>query len=118
MDFSSRDHYRHAVERLSHQSKMDEEEVARQVIELSKGAIKEQREQRASHVGFYLIGDGLEELKKKIDIRKGWNTRFREILANNTLFFYVGTILLCSLLGTLLFAHIAKGAGVPVEAYF
>jgi cyclic beta-1,2-glucan synthetase len=65
MDFATRDRYRHVVERISKKSTSSEEEVARIAIQLSHGnAPTAGSDQRASHVGYYLIGRGLAQTRK------------------------------------------------------
>ncbi len=113
MDFASRDHYRHAVEHLAAEGEVPEKEVARYAVELSEDASQKKRKRRECHVGYYLIGEGLEQLKKRVGIRKTSGSRFRSMLEEHALLFYAGTIGLLALLGTLLFVHIARGAGVP-----
>jgi len=66
MSFSTRDNYRHAVEKLAKKSKRSETEVARNVVALAN---EEQTEARARHVGYYLIGNGRKQLEKIIKIR-------------------------------------------------
>lgn len=65
MDFATRDHYRHVVEQIAANGSMSEGEVARAAIKL---AMQENEtngnRDRSKHVGFYLIDDGLPQLKK------------------------------------------------------
>lgn len=64
MDFESRDYYRHMVEKLSKKSKVSETFIAKKAIELAKKEIeKDNKEVYKTHVGYYLIDDGFEELK-------------------------------------------------------
>jgi cyclic beta-1,2-glucan synthetase len=65
MDFATRDRYRHMVESISKKSDLSEEEVAGIAIQLmQEGAPTQGSDQRAAHVGYYLIGDGLALTKK------------------------------------------------------
>lgn len=70
MDFSTRDQYRHAVETIAKRSRLTEEEVARTAIQLSRQHKKTNAltAQRRSHVGYYLIGDGLQQMEKAVHI--------------------------------------------------
>jgi cyclic beta-1,2-glucan synthetase len=64
MDFSTRDHYRHVIEKIAKKCSFSEIEVARKSIELAiKGAELNGQEDRTAHVGFYLIGKGLPQLE-------------------------------------------------------
>ncbi|MBF0201394.1 MAG: cyclic beta 1-2 glucan synthetase [Desulfamplus sp.] len=67
MDFSTRDAYRHVIERLAGQSSMSEGEVAKQAIELAEAAAAEKGvDDRRAHVGFYLIDKGLPKLEQLV----------------------------------------------------
>jgi cyclic beta-1,2-glucan synthetase len=70
MDFSTRDHYRHVVELIAKNSPSSEEEVARIAIQLMhENASPEESDQRASHVGYFLIGLGKAQTKKLANMR-------------------------------------------------
>ncbi|TVR58348.1 MAG: cyclic beta 1-2 glucan synthetase, partial [Candidatus Competibacteraceae bacterium] len=65
MDFASRDRYRHVVEKVAKNSSISEAEVARHVLDLAReGAAKNDGDDRAAHVGFYLIDRGLLRLER------------------------------------------------------
>ncbi|MDR0881622.1 MAG: cyclic beta 1-2 glucan synthetase [Candidatus Adiutrix sp.] len=71
MDFAARDRYRHVVEKLAKNNPRSELEIAAEAIELARLAAAESGPaDRRAHVGFYLIDDGLGELKKKIVRRR------------------------------------------------
>ena len=69
MDFTTRDRYRHVIERLSRASRRSEKEVAAGVIQLAKAKSDSitpddsanPETVRHTHVGFYLIGAGLQQ---------------------------------------------------------
>ena len=70
MDFASRDSYRHMVERLGRRSRFSEVEIARQAVEFAEEARgRGGSDERASHVGYYLIGKGLPELERMAGLR-------------------------------------------------
>jgi hypothetical protein len=70
MDFSTRDRYRHVVELIAKKSTSSEEQVARIAIQLMhENAPSADSDQRAAHVGFYLIGQGAAQTKKLANIR-------------------------------------------------
>ncbi|MEN4902394.1 glucoamylase family protein [Luteimonas sp. TWI1437] len=56
MDFGTRDHYRHAVERMARRAGVDEVEVARATLRLARTHPAEAIE---AHVGYYLVDDGV-----------------------------------------------------------
>src|SRR5258705_1854391 len=85
MEFSTRDRYRHVVERISKRTRSNELEVARAAVELAEDAVKGEdngREKGAeadvetylhlrpeSHVGFYLVDAGLPQLESNFTYR-------------------------------------------------
>ncbi len=65
MDFATRDRYRHVVERIAKQSDLSEEEVARLAIGLmNEHALLPGGDQRTAHIGYYLVGQGVVQLRK------------------------------------------------------
>jgi cyclic beta-1,2-glucan synthetase len=72
MDFASRDRYRHAVEAVAKRSPLTESEVARKAIRLAEQAASP----RASHVGFFLIDQGLGDLENQASMRPPLRTRW------------------------------------------
>ena len=70
MDFNTRDHYRHVIEKIAKKCNFSEIEVAHKSIELAKkGAELNGPEDRTAHVGFYLIGKGLPQLEHLTKIK-------------------------------------------------
>ncbi len=66
MDFDTRDNYRHMVERLARTSDLEEQVVARAALTLAQACAMAPGPLAAgigSHIGFYLIDDGLPQLK-------------------------------------------------------
>lgn len=64
MDFASRDYYRHTVEKLARQLKTSETNIARKALDLAQEVQDKNSLQR--HVGYYLVGDGLNLLLKRL----------------------------------------------------
>ena len=70
MDFATRDHYRHVLEKFARRSGLAEEQVARSCLHLaSEAATRNGRDARAAHVGFYLIDRGLPQLEAVTGVR-------------------------------------------------
>jgi cyclic beta-1,2-glucan synthetase len=76
MDFTTRDRYRHVVERIAKRTDISEENVARQAVELASESAASRQERyadygetaarddpRLAHVGYYLIDRGLSALE-------------------------------------------------------
>ena len=74
MDFYTRDHYRHSIEKLSRRSLRSENEIAEIVKELADK--NTDPDPRKSHVGFYLIDEGFKTtqsiLHAKRSFYRGW----------------------------------------------
>jgi cyclic beta-1,2-glucan synthetase len=65
MDFATRDRYRHSVEELAKRAKESELEVARRVVELARDAMRTApQNDRAHHIGYYLISRGRFHLER------------------------------------------------------
>ena len=65
MDFTTRDRYRHVVEKIAKRSVLHEADVARKAILLAgEGAAGNGPDDRTAHVGYYLIDKGLPRLEQ------------------------------------------------------
>lgn len=114
MDFSTRNQYRHVVETLSKKTRLSEGEIAREAIQLTlTSAASKGNTNRAAHVGFYLIDDGLGELKIVVGFKSSIIDSIRQIGQQYRLFFYLGPITLITLiLGTALMTRVYN-SGLP-----
>ena len=109
MDFASRDRYRHIVEKTAKRCPHSEIEVARKAIQLAhEGAARKGGDDRAAHVGFYLIDKGLAQLERRAEVRLSLVEFLRKIGGRFPLLLYGGTILLTT-------AVIAEG--LTAQAY-
>lgn len=101
MDFSTRDYYRHVIEKISKKSPYTETEIAEKVVQLaSNSAEKKDDNEKTCHVGYYLIDKGFSELETEAKIHLSFANRFVKIINRNKLFLYTGSIFLFSLLVT------------------
>ena len=67
MDFATRDHYRHAVERISKGSRATSEfDVAQLVVDMSNEVKKDDRAYRKNHIGYWLVGEGVAQLEHAV----------------------------------------------------
>ncbi len=95
MDFSTRDRYRHVVEKIARHSRFSESEVARTAIRLAQeGANGKEGNDRTAHVGFYLIDKGLPQLARTLKVRLSPSERLRKWSSRFSLFLYLGAIAL------------------------
>ena len=105
MDFATRDRYRHAVENIGKRSVLTEREIARQAVAL---AAAKNAEDRAGHVGFYLIDKGLTQLARAARVHPSIAETLQETMGRFPLSLYLGAILLVTVLFT---------AGLVVKAH-
>ncbi|HEX9172252.1 MAG TPA: glucoamylase family protein [Telluria sp.] len=72
MDFATRDHYRHVVERLAREARRLEPEVADEALALAaenRSLAEGGLDTRTRHVGYYLAGAGLPALQRQLKVR-------------------------------------------------
>jgi cellobiose phosphorylase len=113
MDFSTRDRYRHAIEFLARNSQLSEAEVAQHAIQLAADSARQNGpEDRAAHVGFYLIDKGQPLLARLVKIKLPWRTIIERSIHRFPLVFYVGGIGVLTLLATFAFVWQSLGFGV------
>jgi len=99
MDFNTRDHYRHVIEKITKKCDFTEIEVARKSVELAKkGAERNGPGDRTAHVGFYLIGRGLPQLEHTTKIKHTLSSIGRKTIFRFPLVFYLGSILLLTVI--------------------
>ena len=96
MNFATRDHYRHAAERIAKQTHLSEGEVARKAVELARAGAPIDAEagtdKRARHVGFYLIDKGVPELERAMEVRLPGFEVLRRTAGRFPLLLYLGGI--------------------------
>ena len=95
MDFTSRDQYRHVVERIVKKSRLSEREVALEAIGLARQSAAGQKDgDRESHVGFYLIDNGRRRLERSVKVKSTAMEILRRTGRRFYLVLYIGTIFL------------------------
>jgi len=112
MDFSTRDRYRHVVEKIAKKSLLSESEVARTAISLArKCSVKNDRYDCTAHVGFYLIDKGLPELEQLTKVRLSPIEKIMRLGRRIPLLLYIGAIIGLTLIftGSLLVKASADG---------
>ncbi len=67
MDYKTKEYYRNRVKEVARKTKISEIYVAKKVIELAKQG---KNLEKNSHIGFYLISDGVSELYKSLGLKK------------------------------------------------
>ncbi len=101
MDFATRDRCRHAVEKIAKGSRLSEGEVARKAIQSTcESAAVKGRDDRAAHVGFYLIDKGLPQLERAAEARLSPLEALARSIRRFPLLLYLGTITLMTAIFT------------------
>jgi cellobiose phosphorylase len=114
MDITTRDRYRHAVEKIAKSSRLSEGEVARKAIHLSgEDASRRGRDDRAAHVGFYLIDKGLPQLERTAEVRLSPLEALARRSRRFPLLLYLGTITLMTAIFTWSLLAKAHASGYP-----
>ncbi len=113
MDFATRDQYRHVVEKIAKKSPRSESEVALEAIGLATAAAAsgdngQTINNRAAHVGYYLIDRGLSQLEQAAGLGRDASGYLQRISREFLSSFYVGSIALITLFIT---------GGIVAEAY-
>jgi cyclic beta-1,2-glucan synthetase len=111
MDFTSRDRYRHVIERVSKRSKTNEIEVAKTILQLaSKGS------DYKSHVGYYLVDEGLDQLESLLHYRTRPLEQLRRSFLRNGTAVYLGTFgfIIFLVISLLLTIMVGAGADWPI----
>ncbi|MEA4855796.1 MAG: cyclic beta 1-2 glucan synthetase, partial [Solidesulfovibrio sp.] len=98
-DFATRDRCRHVVEEVARGSAQSELEVTRQALSLARGAAQRLgADDRAAHVGYYLLDRGRPVLERAVDCRLSLAARVGRTARTIRLVLYVGPILLLTIL--------------------
>ncbi|MGA9421893.1 MAG: cyclic beta 1-2 glucan synthetase, partial [Rhodanobacteraceae bacterium] len=107
MDFATRDHYRHVIERVAKNNSRSELDVARAAVDLARrGAIDSGSESRRAHVGYYLIDNGLIDLQRSVGRRVALEEWPRQVPGSFPVSLYLGSIAGTAIVLTaLLLAH-------------
>ena len=77
MDFATRDHYRHTIERLARASRRSEIEVAGEALALAGESGQGGREH---HVGYFLAGAGMARLERRLKLGTAAHRSVRRLL--------------------------------------
>ena len=113
MDFATRDRYRHSVESLARYSRLAEADIARRAVALAaEGVGQNGADDRAAHVGFYLIDRGQTALARAVKVRWPVRTLVERSIRRHALVYYVGGIGGFTLLASVGFMGLAYLGGV------
>jgi cyclic beta-1,2-glucan synthetase len=123
MTRATRDRYRHAVERIAKGSGRDEPDIAAGSIDAARAAARGSIDERRSHIGYYLVGEGRRAFERSVGYRRTLSDRIRDwVCARPGLVYFGGvaiatTLALAALTTPLWFAaEGSAGAGLVVLA--
>jgi len=95
MDFTTRDRYRHVIEKMAKSSPLPEKEIASKAIQLAlEGVASKGRDDRQAHVGFYVIDKGLPRLEQSAKVRQSIPRTLKRISSRFPLTLYLGAVTL------------------------
>ncbi len=101
MDFATRDHYRHKVEQIARRSRFSEDEVAQKAVALAGlvagSALEPRQQKRQTHVGYYLIDKGQQQLESVCQTTPTFGQSVRACGRHYRLQAYLGAIALLTL---------------------
>lgn len=89
MDFESRDSYRHCLEILARKANVGEAYVAKKVVECAREVKERGGEDYQTHVGYYLMDEGITYLKKKISYKRSTIDKIVDAIKSKPLLFYL-----------------------------
>jgi len=111
MDYKTKEYYRNKISEISKKTKISEIYIANKVLELSKEYKVKNNDKlsKKSHVGYYLIDKGIDELYSKLGIKNRY--RGSMVCCSNTntkincyiLFIYLVSLLLSVVIGILVY---------------
>jgi len=112
MDFSTRDDYRHVVERVTRHSLLTEMEVAALAVNLAKR--HKETGGRKSHLGYYLQDRGLPELERHAEMKVPLKLVLPRLARKYPLTTYLGGIGVITIAFTGWFLEVALWSDPPV----
>ncbi len=116
MDFATRDHYRHIIEKIAKHSTLSEGEVAAKAISLaSQKASATSKNDRTAHIGYFLIDKGLPELEKAVEARYSVLKALKRVTGRNNFLVFIGSILI--LTGLLTWGLLSKSYSEGVHGW-
>ncbi len=98
MDFATRDRYRHVVERISKGAKKSEPEIARAALRMAEEARSAGADPAHTHVGYFLIAEGVSRLEAETAYRPRLGERVRRAIKRHASIAYLGSLTLLTVL--------------------
>src|SRR5438132_1210306 len=114
MDFATRDRYRHVIERISKGAKKSELEIAQAALKMAEAAHAADEDTSHTHIGYYLVGDGLARLEAEVGYRPRISEHVLRAIERRCSVVYLGTfaILTALLLSLFVFAMLQGNTAI------
>tara|TARA_R110002111_G_scaffold144910_2_gene211249 strand:- start:84352 stop:93141 length:8790 start_codon:yes stop_codon:yes gene_type:complete len=112
MDFATRDRYRRAVEAITRRSQLTEYEVALKAVQLAENHAREKPDDRAAHVGYYLIDHGRPVLECLVEMRVTPAVMINKLQRRFPLTCYLFVMGLVTFAATLLYLRWSQQGGI------
>jgi cyclic beta-1,2-glucan synthetase len=107
MDFTTRDRYRHVIERISKSAKKSEFDIAQAALHLAEAAKERNEDTSHVHIGYYLVDDGVADLEAAVGYRPQLRERVLRTVEHHPAAVYLGTIAALTALVLILIVLIA-----------
>ncbi|HRB03537.1 MAG TPA: protein ndvB, partial [Ilumatobacteraceae bacterium] len=99
MDFTTRNQYRNAVERMARGSTTTEVEVAQRAVEMAAAHRHDPTHVEMSDPGYFLIGGGRADLEEAVHLREGVRKRIgRALLFVSAPLYFTGLVIVTALI--------------------
>ncbi|HVS21850.1 MAG TPA: hypothetical protein VHD88_08385, partial [Pyrinomonadaceae bacterium] len=116
MDFATRDRYRHVIERVSKGAKKSELDVARAALQMAEATRNSGEAASHSHVGYFLIGDGVHRLEGQLSYRPRLSETVLRAAQRHATFAYLGmlALLIALIVGFIVIAALGTHGSIAV----
>ena len=110
MTFNSRDLYRHVIEDIAKRTGSTEVDIAERALDLARKAVGVPGvDQRLTHIGYYLVDDGVRELERAVAYTPPWREALHQwVLAHPELVYFGGITLFTAILVAIPFMAIGR----------
>ena len=101
MEYKTKEYYRNKIKEISNKTKISEIYIARKTLEICREKQEEQKDKKETHIGYYLIDKGINELYEKLE----YKTR-KQIEEKTKTKIYISSILVLSVILSAILATI------------
>lgn len=101
MDYKTKEYYRGKIKEISKKTKISEIYIARKMLELAEKNFEKEGKSKKSHIGYYLIDKGVNELYDKLE----YNAK-RKITEKNKVKIYISSIVILSILISIFLSYL------------